>query len=64
MSDSNTAECNEWRETVRDIFDELMFGRSDGLSLKSALIALIEQRHHAYFCEGRTMAEWERIKNG
>lgn len=42
-----------WRETVRDIFDELHFaadGVFAGSDLAARLIELIERRHSDYFC--------------
>lgn len=56
---------NLWRETVRDIFDTLHFGEDNlftGSRLAKRIIALIEERHPDYFCEGKTMAEWEAVK--
>lgn len=45
---------NPWRETVRDIFDMLHHGEDDiftGNQLARRLVALIEDRHHDFFCE-------------
>lgn len=47
-------EWNVWKETVRKIFDTLHFDEDSiftGSRLAKRLIALIEERHHAYFCE-------------
>lgn len=48
---------NEWKETVRDIFDHAHF-RGDNSGFARQIIALIEKRHHDYFCGGKTMKEW------
>ena len=51
------AEALEWRETVRDIYDNLMLGKSDSsgsADLRWKVIALIEQRHPDFFCVGKT----------
>lgn len=52
---------NEWKETVRSIFDQLHFGKQSVFNndLARYIVAMIEVRHHAYFCEGKTMKEWE-----
>lgn len=65
MSEKTTA--NPWRETVRDIYDRLHFqdpGLFSGDPLAKELIAFIEERHHDYFCEGKTPEEWERERHG
>jgi len=49
---------DDWKETVRMIFD-MMHGRKFGIFTRSssaketahAVIGLIEERHHQYFCE-------------
>lgn len=45
---------NEWRETVRDLYDDLHFGQDNiftGSRLAARLIHLIEQRHPGFFNE-------------
>lgn len=51
---------NPWCETVRDIFDRLHFGERSVFNDECAreIVALIEKRHHDYFCVGKTMKEW------
>lgn len=44
---------NEWKETVRDIYDHAHF-RSDNSAFAGQIIALIEKRHRDYFCEAAT----------
>jgi hypothetical protein len=51
---------NEWRETVRDIFDMLVLSRVDLTPLENRILERIQSRHHSYFCEGKTMEEWAR----
>ena len=55
-----------WKETVRDIFDELHFGTDSVFKgqrrLARRIVSIIETRHHDYFCEGKTMAEWQEEK--
>ena len=47
-----TQTTNEWKETVREIYDMLQFSKhTDAYDLKDDLINLIESRHHSYFCE-------------
>ena len=60
-------EPNEWRETVRDLYDKLHFGSDDDLfigdSLTAGIIAFIEERHPGFFgsppamTQERTMTE-------
>ncbi len=48
---TNTAD-NAWRETVRDLYDDLHFGKDNfftGNPLASRLIKFIEDRHPEYF---------------
>lgn len=55
MSDpQTTTHGNPWRETVRDIYDDLHFGQDNmfkGSRLAKRLIAMIEDRHPGYFNE-------------
>jgi hypothetical protein len=57
-----------WKETVRAIFDEChsgpisVFHSDSGSILAARIVKMIEERHHAYFCEGKTMAEWNALK--
>lgn len=55
-SDSNTtADRNEWRETLRDLYDDLHFGPDNVFTgntpLAARLVAFIEKRHADYFCQ-------------
>jgi SET domain-containing protein len=50
-----TTEPNEWRETVRDIYDLLdkqMFSNHNSRRNCQAAIKLIEERHPKYFACG------------
>lgn len=52
MQFDKTKTTNEWKETVREIYDMLQFSKhTDAYDLKDDLINLIESRHHSYFCE-------------
>lgn len=45
-------EPNPWKQTVRDIFDELHFGQDSiftGSKLASRIVSMIEDRHGDYF---------------
>jgi hypothetical protein len=53
-----------WRETVRDIFDILMFSSKPLTEVERRILNWIELRHHDYFCEGKTMKEWNEIRKG
>lgn len=58
-----TTTDDPWRETVRDIFDTLHHGEDDiftGSRLAKRLVAMIEVRHHDFFCEGAE-GEGERV---
>lgn len=47
---------NEWRETVRDLYDDLHFGEDNlftGNRLAKRLIGFIEDRHPGFFNEPR-----------
>jgi len=56
--DAKTTE-DPWRETVRDLFD-LLITKRDALShSERRMLDVIEKRHHDYFCEGKTLAEWD-----
>ena len=51
-----------WRETVRDLYDDLHFGEDNvftGSRLAARLIAFIEERHAAYFAAAA--ADEERV---
>ncbi len=52
---------NEWRETVRNIFDMLVLSRGSMSPLEARMLAEIKGRHHDYFCGGKTTAEWEAV---
>ena len=56
-------EPNEWRETVRDLYDKLHFGLDNvftGNRLARRLIDLIEDLHPGYFVPPRDAPEpWE-----
>lgn len=39
---------NEWRETVRDIYDELICRHGDRI-LAQTIVRMIERRHSAFF---------------
>ena len=50
------SQTNEWRETVRDLYDDLHFGQDSmftGSRLAKRLIAFIEDRHPGFFNEPR-----------
>jgi hypothetical protein len=53
MSESGTQlPHDEWRETVRDIYDEMHFGLDNvftGSKLAQSVVALIEARHPGFF---------------
>jgi len=52
-----------WKETVRDIYDEIHFredGCFSGNRLAWRLIKMIEDRHPEWFCEKRTKGEQEK----
>jgi hypothetical protein len=54
MDEKSQTTADPWRETVRDIFDTLHHGEDDiftGSRLAKRLVAMIEDRHHAFFCE-------------
>ena len=57
-----TTEENPWKETVRGIFDMLVLSTEQASDLECRILDLIESRHHDYFCEGKTMAEWNALK--
>ena len=61
-SQNPTTAPNPWRETVRAIFDHLHFGRWTVFNDDCAreIVATIEERHHDYFCVGKTMAQWKK----
>ena len=45
-------EPNEWRETVRDLYDKLHFGPDNiftGNRLAMGIVAFIEERHPEFF---------------
>jgi len=56
-------EPNEWRETVRDLYDKLHFGPHNiftGNPLAQGIVAFIEERHPGYFVPPRDAPEpWE-----
>lgn len=58
-----SAERNEWKETVRDIFDILMFHPGALTEVERRILDWIQNRHPDYFCEAKTMAEWQKEKN-
>lgn len=60
---AQTTSENPWKETVRDIFDRLILARGPSTPLETAILKMIETRHHDFFCTGHTMKEWEAIKN-
>lgn len=41
---------NPWRETVRDLYDELHFGEDSHSCLAGRLAEFIEARHPEWFC--------------
>lgn len=48
---------NSWRQTVRDLYDDLHHGKDNmftGNRLAKRLIAFIEDRHPGFFNEPRT----------
>ena len=54
MADAEAPTADPWRETVRDIYDELHFGKISlftGSKLAKRLIGIIEDRHPGYFNE-------------
>lgn len=53
---------NPWKETVRDIFDALIRMQRQRTKIERHILELIEDRHHDYFCEGKTMAEWKALE--
>ncbi len=42
---------NEWKETVRKLYDLLTLDQDYGVIAQA--LDLIEKRHHDYFCEGK-----------
>lgn len=57
--DSEMTDCSdEWKETVRDIFDTLMLHPGALTEVERRILDWIQLRHHDYFCEGKTMKEW------
>lgn len=51
-------EADSWKQTVRNIFDKVLLSKNGmfaGNPLASEILEIIEQRHHAYFCEGEPM---------
>lgn len=56
---------NEWKETVREIYDLLHFGQDsifsgEGRPLARRLVDLIEARHPDFFVETRELTKGER----
>ena len=54
MRGRQTMDENEWRQTVRDLYDELHFGPDNlftGNRLARRLIGFIEYRHPGFFNE-------------
>jgi hypothetical protein len=45
---AQTADRNEWRETVRDIYDEVVY-RYGHSAVGRLVISMIEERHPSYF---------------
>lgn len=53
---SESEPINPWRETVRDLYDDLHFGQDNiftGSHLAKRLISFIENRHPGFFNEPR-----------
>ena len=67
MSDTEapTAPPNAWKQTVRDIFDELHFGPDSVFvgqqRLATCIIGMIEARHAGYFGVGRERSDADAL---
>jgi hypothetical protein len=52
MTTETTKRKNPWKETLRDMYDDLHFGKDNtftGSRLAKRLVAFIEERHPRYF---------------
>ena len=58
----------DWKQTVRDIFDELHFGENNIFNgqteLAHKIVAMIEQRHHDYFCSATNNPDDDKKDQG